>query len=198
MQTLLDTDVRRYFPAVPSGRDDADMLCVLGEAALRNGRHDVAAALFVRALRRQPRHVGMRRHLVRALLGGGRFAQLLPQADAVLARTPHDAEMHVARGIALRALGYTVAACAAFNRATAPESRQAGLGMPHGGKPTKLDGAEAFCRTAADTMNAQASRSAVAPPNGEQHSGTLATAPLRTNCRVTRRYRVNPYSPARL
>jgi len=59
----------------------------------------------------------MRRNLVRALLVTERWEQAAMQANAALAGSPDDAELHFARATALNALGHHARACAAFARA---------------------------------------------------------------------------------
>jgi Flp pilus assembly protein TadD len=97
--------------------DDGRALYVRGLLALRNGRPEEAASLLTRALRRQPAHPGMRRNLVRALLVGEHYEQLVVQADAALEGAPNDSELHFARGTGLNALGQHATACTAFSRA---------------------------------------------------------------------------------
>jgi tetratricopeptide (TPR) repeat protein len=152
MHAHMDTAVRRPPPPAAPDRDDGRALYVRGMAALRDWRHDAASSLFIRALRRQPTHLGMRRNLVRALLGARQLAQLVPQADVALAADPDDAELHFARGTALRALGKVAAACAAFNRAVTLQPGQARFWLAYGDVSAdlaNLDAAENLYRTAA-------------------------------------------------
>src|ERR1700735_417808 len=85
--------------------DDARTLYIRGLLELRNGDAEEAASLLTQALRWQPTHRGMRRNLVRALLAAEHFEKVVHQANAALAGTPDDAELHFARGTALNALG---------------------------------------------------------------------------------------------
>ena len=129
---------------------DGQALYVQGLMALREGQADEAASLLIQALRRQPAHRGMRRNLVRALLLGQRFDQVVLQATAALADTPDDAELHFARGTALNALGQSTRACAAFTKAVALQPGHAASWLNMGNASADLDdvgAAEAHYRT---------------------------------------------------
>ncbi len=131
--------------------DDGQALYVQGLMALRDGDAEEAASLLIQALRRQPAHRGMRRNLVRALLLGQRYDQVVLQATAALADTPDDAELHFTRGTALNALGQPARACAAFARAVALQPGHAASWLNMGNASADLDdvgAAEAHYRTA--------------------------------------------------
>lgn len=131
--------------------DDGSGFYLQGLTLLRNGRADDAAAVLMRALRRQPDHAGMRRNLVRALLAAGRLEAVLPQAEAALALVPDDPELHFARGVALNATGQPTAACAAFHRALTLNPDHAPSWLNWGNASADLDdleAAEALCRSA--------------------------------------------------
>lgn len=144
MQSVTDQTVSQ--PA-----EDGGAFYLRGLMLLRDGDAEGAAEWLRRALRRQPGHAGMRRNLVRALLAAGRFDAALPQADAALALTPDDAELHHARGTALNALGQPAAACAAFHRALTLRPDHAPSWLNWGNAAAEMDdleAAEALCRTA--------------------------------------------------
>jgi Flp pilus assembly protein TadD len=132
-------------------RDDSRELYVRGLLALRNGDIAEAVSLLTHALRRRPGHHGMRRNLVRALLIGERFEQVVVQANAALAGAPDDAELHFARGTALNALGEHARACAAFARALSLQPDHAPSWLNMGNASADLDdlaSAETLYRTA--------------------------------------------------
>ncbi len=149
MQTLLDRPASQ--PALPPEGDDGRALYIRGLLALRNGDAEGAAGLFIRALRWQPAHRGMRRNLVRALLMAERFAEVLNHTNVALGATPDDAELHFARGTALNALGRHAQACAAFARALALQPAHAPSWLNMGNASADLDdlaSAETLYRTA--------------------------------------------------
>jgi tetratricopeptide (TPR) repeat protein len=138
-------------PPVVSPPDDGRALYVQGLVALRDGKADEAASFLTQALRRQPAHPGMRRNLVRALLLGERFEQVVVQANAALWSMPDDAELHFARGTALNSLGHHARACAAFARALSLQPAHAPSWLNMGNASADLDdlaSAEALYRTA--------------------------------------------------
>jgi tetratricopeptide (TPR) repeat protein len=138
-------------PSTASVQDDGQTLYVSGLTALRNGDAAEATLLLTRALRRCPGHTGMRRNLVRALLVAERWDQVVTQANAALAATPDDGELHFARGTALNALGQHTRACAAFARALSLRPNHAESWLNMGNASTDLDdfsSAEALYRTA--------------------------------------------------
>jgi Tfp pilus assembly protein PilF len=143
-------------PAQPSTpqeatRDDSRELYVRGLLALRDGDIAEAVSLLTHALRRRPGDHGMRRNLVRALLIGERFEQVVIQANAALAGAPDDAELHFARGTALNALGEHARACAAFARALSLQPDHAPSWLNMGNASADLDdlaSAETLYRTA--------------------------------------------------
>jgi tetratricopeptide (TPR) repeat protein len=131
--------------------EDANPLYVRALTTLRDGDPGRAADLLLRALGDQPRHQGMRRNLVRALVAAGRFAQALPQADAALAADPRDAELHFLRGSALNGMGRPAQACSAFHHAVMQRPNHAPSWLNWGNASTDLDdieAAEAMYRTA--------------------------------------------------
>ncbi len=131
--------------------DDGRALYIEGLIALRDGDAEGAAGLLTAALRRQPTHLGMRRNLVRAFLAAGRFDNALVQAEACLAAAPDDAELHLARGSALGALGQPVKACAALTRAVSlqPDHAAACLNLGNAwADRDDLAAAERLCREA--------------------------------------------------
>jgi Flp pilus assembly protein TadD len=138
-------------PSIASPPDDGRALYVQGLLALRDGDAAEAATLLTQALRRQPTHHGMRRNLVRALLVGQRFEQVVVQANAALSGMPDDAELHFARGTALNALGHHARACAAFARALSLQPDHAPSWLNMGNASADLDdlgSAERLYRTA--------------------------------------------------
>ena len=146
MHTLVD-----HALAQPPVVDDGRALYMRGLLALRNGDAEEAATLLTRALRWQPTHRGMRRNLVRALLAAEHHEQVLHQANAALAGTPDDGELHFARGTALNALGQHTKACAAFARAVSLRPDHAASWLNMGNASADLDdlpSAETLCRTA--------------------------------------------------
>jgi Flp pilus assembly protein TadD len=131
--------------------DDERTLYMRGLLALRDGDAEGAASLLTQALRWQPTHRGMRRNLVRALLAAEQYPQVLHQANAALAGTPDDGELHFARATALNALGQHTKACAAFARAVAlrPDHAASWLNMGNASADLgDLVSAETLCRTA--------------------------------------------------
>ena len=138
-------------PRVPQAEMEEQALYVRGLEALRTGDAEAAVALLTRTLRRQPGHRGMRRNLVRALLAAERFEQVSIEANAALAVTPDDAELHFARGTALNALGQPSTACAAFGRALSLRPDHAASWLNMGNASADLDdltSAETLYRTA--------------------------------------------------
>ncbi|WP_158931779.1 tetratricopeptide repeat protein [Acidisphaera sp. S103] len=149
MHTLVDHALAQ--PPVTTGADDEHALYMRGLLALRKGDAEEAASLLTRALRRQPTHRGMRRNLVRALLAAEHYDQVLHQANAALAGTPDDGELHFARATALNALGQHTKACAAFARALSLRPDHAASWLNMGNASADLDdlvSAETLCRTA--------------------------------------------------
>jgi tetratricopeptide (TPR) repeat protein len=145
------TNTQPAQPAFTPIQDDDRSFYVSGLLALRNGDADLAALLLTQALRRSPAHAGMRRNLVRALLVAERWDQVVMQANAALAGTPDDAELHFARGTALNALGQHTRACAAFARALSLQPDHAASWLNMGNASADLDDlptAEALYRTA--------------------------------------------------
>jgi Flp pilus assembly protein TadD len=135
--------------AVPAG--GGRVLYVRGLMALRNGNAEEAASLLAQALRRQPEDHGIRRNLVRALLVGEEFEQVLSQANAALADMPDDAELVFARATALNALGQHASACAAFAHALSLQPDHAPSWLNMGNAAADLDdlaAAETSYRTA--------------------------------------------------
>ena len=126
-------------------------LYMQGLLALRNNEADDAAGLLTRALTDEPEHRGARRNLVRALLLAERWDRVAVHADAALARTPDDPELHHALGTALNALGCHSRACAAFARALSlrPDHAPSWLNMGNASADLDdLDSAETLYRTA--------------------------------------------------
>jgi Flp pilus assembly protein TadD len=149
MPTLTDHALAE--PFVLPEPDDGRTLYIQGLLALRNGDAEEAATLLTQALRWQPTHRGMRRNLVRALLAAERYDQVLLQANAALAGTPDDGELHFARGTALNALGQHARACAAFSRALSLQPDHAASWLNMGNASADLDdltSAETMYRTA--------------------------------------------------
>src|SRR3954452_23566490 len=149
MHSLMDpTPAGTAFAPAP---DDDQTLYVSGLTALRDGDAAGAALLLTQALRRCPGHTGMRRNLVRALLVAERWNEVVVQANAALAETHDDGELHFARGTALNALGEHTRACAAFARALALTPNHAPSWLNMGNASADLDdvpSAEALYRTA--------------------------------------------------
>lgn len=149
MHTLVDRAPAQSFAA--PGADDERALYMRGLLALRNGDAEEAASLLTRALRWHPTHRGMRRNLVRALLAAEQYEQVLHQANAALAGTPDDGELHFARATALNALGQPTKACAAFARALSLRPDHAASWLNMGNASADLDdlaSAETMYRTA--------------------------------------------------
>ena len=149
MHTLMDHPLA--LPFVPPEAGDGRALYIRGLLALRNGDAEEAAALLIQALRWQPTHRGMRRNLVRALLTAEHYEAVVHQANAALAGTPDDAELHFARGTALNALGQHARACAAFARALSLRPDHAASWLNMGNASADLDdlaSAETLYRTA--------------------------------------------------
>jgi tetratricopeptide (TPR) repeat protein len=145
------TNTQPAQPAFTPATDDGRTLYLSGLMALRDGDAEGAALLLTRALRRSPAHPGMRRNLVRALLVAERWDQVVMQANAALAGTPDDAELHFARGTALNALGQHTGACAAFARALSLQPNHAASWLNMGNASADLDDlatAEVLYRTA--------------------------------------------------
>jgi Tfp pilus assembly protein PilF len=149
MHVLADTTpTQPMFPAAP---DNGQALYLSGLLALQNGDAAEATLLLTQALRRFPGHAGMRRNLVRALLVAERWDQVVIQANAALAGTPDDGELHFARGTALNALGQHSRACGAFARALTLTPNHAASWLNMGNASADLDdlaSAEAMYRTA--------------------------------------------------
>lgn len=144
-------DVALSQPPLQPIADDGQALYVSGLRALRNGDGQEAATLLTQALRRRPTHLGMRRNLVRALLVTERWEQAAMQANAALAGSPDDAELHFARGTALNALGHHARACAAFARALSLQPNHAASWLNMGNASADLGdfvAAETLYRTA--------------------------------------------------
>ena len=138
-------------PLPPRLGDDGRTLYVQGLTALRDGDCAMAAALLTGALQLQPTHPGVRRNLVRALLVGEHYDQVVTQADAALACAPDDAELHFARGTALNATGHHAGACAAFARALSLNPDHAPSWLNMGNASADMDdlaSAETLYRTA--------------------------------------------------
>jgi tetratricopeptide (TPR) repeat protein len=98
-----------------------------------------------------PPDPGIRRNLVRALLAGGRFAEVLAEAPRALAMAPDDAEMYYALGTALNGTGCPARACAAFARAIEIKADHAPSWLNFGNAAIDmddLDSAEVLYRTA--------------------------------------------------
>jgi Tfp pilus assembly protein PilF len=149
MHTLMDQTLAQ--PFVPPEADEGRALYIRGLLELRNGDAEEAASLLTQALRWQPTHRGVRRNLVRALLSAEHFEKVLHQANAALAGTPDDAELHFARGTALNALGQHARACAAFARALSLRPDHAASWLNMGNASADLDdlaSAETLYRTA--------------------------------------------------
>lgn len=145
------TDVALGQPSFPPIADDGQALYVSGLLALRNGDSQEAVILLTQALRRRPTHPGMRRNLVRALLVSERWEQAAMQANAALAASPDDAELHFARATALNALGHHARACLAFARALSLQPNHAASWLNMGNASADLDDfvvAETLYRTA--------------------------------------------------
>lgn len=119
--------------------EEGQALYVRGLLALRDGDAVDAVSLITRALRWQPANLGMRRNLVRALLLAERYPHVEIEADAALVRTPHDAELHFARGTALNALGRHSSACVAFARALSLRPGHAASWLNMGNASADLD-----------------------------------------------------------
>ena len=117
--------------------DDGRALYVQGLLALRNGDADDAISLLTRALRRQPEHRGMRRNLVRASLAAEQYEQVLLQANAALAGTPDDAELHFARGTALNAWVPTSVPAAPCSTGPSSSARPAAATRPSRCRPAR-------------------------------------------------------------
>jgi Flp pilus assembly protein TadD len=149
MHTLVDHTLAQ--PFTPPEADDERALYMRGLLALRNGDAEEAVSLLTQALRWQPTHRGMRRNLVRALLAAEQYEQVLDQANAALAGTPDDGELHFARATALNALGQHTRACAAFARALSLRPDHAASWLNMGNASADLDdlaSAETLYRTA--------------------------------------------------
>nr|WP_294544372.1 tetratricopeptide repeat protein [uncultured Rhodopila sp.] len=122
-----------------------------GLLALRDGDLDTAVTLLRRAVEANPLDPGIRRNLVRALLAGGRFVEVLAEASRALAMAPDDAELYYALGTALNGAGRPARACAAFARAIEIKADHAPSWMNFGNAAIDLDdleSAEALYRTA--------------------------------------------------
>lgn len=137
MHGLTDTALAK--PPAPPTADDGQALYVHGLFALKNNKAEQAVALLTQALRHQPEHQGMRRNLVRALLVAERYEQVVIQANAALAGTPDNAELHFARGTALNAIGQHTRACAAFAKALALQPNHAASWLNMGNASADLD-----------------------------------------------------------
>lgn len=151
MQIVTNHAAAQPFSSLAGMPDDGRVPYVQGLLALRNGHAEEAVPLLSEALRRQPAHPGIRRNLVRALLMGEQFDQVLIQANAALAGAPEDAELHFALGTALTAVGQPSRACAAFGRALALKPDHAASWLNMGNASADLDdlgSAETLCRTA--------------------------------------------------
>ena len=138
-------------PSVPPIADNGQALYVSGLMALRNGDAQEAVTLLTQALHRRPRHPGMRRNLVRALLVAERWEQAAMQANAALAGSQDDAELYFAHATALNALGYHARACAAFARALSLQPNHAPSWLNMGNASADLGdfvSAETLYRTA--------------------------------------------------
>ena len=149
MHSLMD--IARPQPSFIPLEEDGQTLYIRGLVALRNGEAEDAVSLLTRALRRQPDHQDMRRNLVRALLVGEHYEQVVIQANAALAAAPNDPELHFARGTALNALGQHTKACAAFARTLALRPDHAASWLNMGNASADLDDivvAETLYRTA--------------------------------------------------
>ena len=149
MHTVMDRPPAQ--PRVPQADIAEQALYVRGLEALRAGHAEAAVALFTRTLRRQPAHRGMQRNLIRALLLAERFEHVLIAANAALAVSPDEAELHFARGTALNELGQSSCACAAFARALSLRPDHAASWLNMGNASADLDdlaSAEALYRAA--------------------------------------------------
>jgi Flp pilus assembly protein TadD len=145
------TDAAHTQPILPPMTHDGQALYVRGLLALRAGETLDAVSLLTQALRHRPGHPGMRRNLVRALLVAERYEQVVMQANAALAGTPNEAELHFALGTALNALGQHARACSAFSRALSLQPDHAASWLNMGNASADLDdlaSAEALYRTA--------------------------------------------------
>ena len=118
---------------------NSQALYVQGLHALRDGKPEAAIPLLTDALQCQPAHPGMRRNLIRALLTTERYEQVVAQADAALAESPDDAELHFARGTALNALGQSTQARDAFARALSLQPDHAPSWLNMGNASADLD-----------------------------------------------------------
>jgi Flp pilus assembly protein TadD len=148
MYTLTDSAPPQ--PILPPP-DETRALYIQGLTALRDGEAERAASLLTRALQRQPAHRAMRRNLVRALLVGERYDQVVLHTDAALSAMPDDPELHFARGTALNALGHPARACGAFARALSlrPDDAACWLNMGNASADLgDLASAETLYRTA--------------------------------------------------
>nr|WP_294522989.1 tetratricopeptide repeat protein [uncultured Rhodopila sp.] len=123
----------------------------LGLLALRDGDLFTAVALLRRAVGANPHDAGIRRNLVRALLAGGQFVEVLAEASRALVLAPDNGELYYALGTALNGVGRPARACAAFNRAIAINPDHAPTWLNFGNAATDMDdleSAEALYRTA--------------------------------------------------
>jgi tetratricopeptide (TPR) repeat protein len=123
----------------------------LGLLALRDGELDTAVGLLRRAVAANPLDAGIRRNLVRALVAGGRFVDVLAETSRALAMAPDDAELYYALGTALNGVGQPARACAAFGRAIEIKSDHAPSWLNFANAATDMDdleSAEALYRTA--------------------------------------------------
>jgi Flp pilus assembly protein TadD len=141
--------VHIHSPSLPVAAQPS--LYVRGLLALRNNDAEDAASLLTRALRREPEHCGVHRNLVRALLLGEHWDQVVIQANAALVGMPDVAELHFAHGTALNALGQHSKACAAFAKALSLQPDHAASWLNMGNASADLDdleSAETLYRTA--------------------------------------------------
>ncbi len=123
----------------------------LGLLALRAGDLAAAVTLLRRAVAANPLDAGIRRNLVRALLAGGQFVEVLAEASRALAMAPDDAELYYALGTALNGTGRPARACAAFARAIELKADHAPTWLNFGNAATDmedLESAETLYRTA--------------------------------------------------
>jgi tetratricopeptide (TPR) repeat protein len=123
----------------------------LGLLALRDGDLGTAVTLLKRAVAANPLDPGIRRNLVRGLLAGGRYVEVLAEASRALGIAPDDAELYYALGTALNGAGRPARACEAFARAIEIKADHAPTWLNFGNAATDMDDletAEALYRTA--------------------------------------------------
>jgi len=97
--------------------DDPEIAYLLGAVQERRGDEGAALAQYRRALAKHPDHLPSRHRLLELMLAARSWEGAAEQARAILQRTPGDARVHLALGVALRNLGKVDEALAEYDRA---------------------------------------------------------------------------------